>query len=302
MTDTALSSGQHSGFCAIVGAPNAGKSTLVNQLVGTKISIVSHKAQTTRARIRAIYIENETQVVLVDTPGIFKPKRKLDEAMVKNAWAGASEADAVVLLADARGSVSDDVKAMMQNLRQLKSPPMLALNKVDLLRREELLPLTKAFNDEMPFAQTFMISALTGSGVDGLKSAIAGKMPEGAWLYPGDQVADVNLRFIAAEFTREKIYERLHDELPYSTTVETEGWEEKRDGSVKISQTIFVERDGQKAIVLGKGGQTIKILGQLARADMEAFFARRVHLFLFVKVRENWSTDPERLRMMGLET
>jgi GTPase len=290
----------HFGFTAIIGAPNAGKSTLVNQLVGSKISIVSHKVQTTRARIRAILVEGGVQAVLVDTPGIFAPKRKLDEAMVGSAWAGASEADAIILLIDARRGMDEQAETIIKQLHANKSKAMLILNKTDLLRPEQLLPLSQQLNEAFPFTETFMVSALTGSGVATLRTKIVSKMPAGPWHYPGDQAADVNLRFIAAEITREKIYERLHEELPYSSTVETEAWEEKRDGSVKISQMIFVERDGQKAIVLGKGGQTIKVLGQLARKDMEEAFDRKVHLFIFVKVRENWSHDPERLRMMGL--
>jgi GTP-binding protein Era len=256
--------------------------------------------QTTRARIRAILVEGETQAVLVDTPGIFAPRRKLDEAMVHNAWAGASESDAVMLLVDARRGIDEQVTAIVAQLKATKTKAALVINKTDLVRPEQLMPLTETLNAEFPFIATFMVSALNGRGVDALRSYILKAMPEGPWHYPGDQAADVNMRFIAAEITREKIYERLHEELPYSSTVETEGWEERKDGSVKISQMIFVERDGQKAIVLGKGGQTIKTLGQLARADMEKFFERRVHLFLFVKVRENWTQDPERLRMMGL--
>jgi GTPase len=290
----------HFGFCAIIGAPNAGKSTLVNQLVGSKISIVSHKVQTTRARIRAILVEGGVQAVLVDTPGIFKPKRKLDEHMVDSAWAGAGEADAVALLIDARRGIDEQAEAIIAQLTASKTKAMLILNKVDLLEPEQLLPLAEKLNTLFAFTDTFMVSALNGSGIARLRTKLCEMMPAGPWHYPGDQTADVNLRFIAAEITREKIYERLHDELPYSSTVETEAWEEKRDGSVKISQTIFVERDGQKAIVLGKGGQTVKTLGQLARKDMEDAFERKVHLFLFVKVRENWSQDPERLRMMGL--
>lgn len=289
------------GFCAIIGAPNAGKSTLVNALTGSKISIVSHKVQTTRARIRAIFMAGATQVVLVDTPGIFKPRRKLDTAMVEAAWGGAGEADAVVLLADARGGLSEEVQAIIKGLAGSGTRAMLALNKVDLVKREKLLDLAQSFNAAFPFTQTFMISALTGSGIENLRAAMVKAMPTGPWLYPEDQTADVPLRFLAAEVTREKLYERLHEELPYASTVETEGWEERRDGSVKISQVIYVERDGQKAIVLGKGGQTVKLLGQLARAELEEMLERRVHLFLFVKVRENWAEDPERLRMMGLD-
>jgi GTPase len=289
------------GFCAIIGVPNAGKSTLVNQLTGSKVSIVSRKAQTTRARLRAIVMEGDAQVVLIDTPGIFQPKRKLDDAMVKNAWAGAGEADAVVLLVDARPGLTDEVKAIIDILKTRTEKTFLALNKIDLVPRDKLLPLAAMFQEQMAFADTFMISALNGSGVSGLRKALADAMPSGPWLYPADQIADVQLRFLASEITREQVYERLHDELPYASTVETEAWEERKDGSVKISQTIFVERDTQKAIVLGKGGQTVKIIGQLARAEMEKSFERRVHLFIFVKVRENWAADPERLRMMGLE-
>jgi GTPase len=290
----------HFGFAAIIGAPNAGKSTLVNQLVESKISIVSHKVQTTRARIRAILVDGGVQAVLVDTPGIFAPKRKLDEAMVQSAWAGATEADSILLLIDARRGLDEQAEKIIEQLKANKAKAMLVLNKVDLLPAEQLLPLSQKINETFSFTHTFMVSALTGSGVAALRKQIVAMMPPGPWHYPGDQTADVNLRFIAAEITREKIYERLHDELPYASTVETEAWEERRDGSVKLTQTIFVERDSQKAIVLGKGGQTIKTLGQLARKDMEDALERKVHLFLFVKVRENWSQDPERLRMMGL--
>jgi GTP-binding protein Era len=289
------------GFCAIIGAPNAGKSTLVNQLTGSKVSIVSHKVQTTRARIRAIAMEGNAQIVLVDTPGIFKPKRMLDRAMVENAWGGAGDADAVVFLVDGRPGVTDDAKAIMAQLDATKTKAILVINKIDLMAREKLLETAAAFNAAYPFEQTFMVSALSGSGTKDLRKALAAKMPVSPWLYPEDQVADVQLRFMAAEMTREKIYERLHEELPYSSTVETEGWEERKDGSVKIDQVIYVERDSQKAIVLGKGGQSVKLIGQLARADMEKYFERKVHLFLFVKVRENWAEDKERLRNMGLD-
>ena len=290
------------GFCAIIGAPNAGKSTLVNALAGSKVSIVSHKAQTTRARLRAIAMENEAQIVFVDTPGIFAPKRKLDEAMVESAWSGAGEADAVLLLVDGRRGLGDEVTAIIDGLKTAGTGAILAINKIDLIKREKLLEISATLNAAFPFDATFMVSALTGSGLADLRRHVAGKMPEGPWLYPEDQVADVQLRFMASEITREVIYERLHDELPYASTVETEAWEERKGGSVKIDQTIYVERDSQKMIVLGKGGQSIKLIGQLARAEMEKAFERRVHLFLFVKVRENWTKDPERLRMMGLVT
>lgn len=288
------------GFCAIIGEPNAGKSTLVNALAGSKVSIVTHKAQTTRARIRAIAVEGETQIVFVDTPGIFAPKRKLDEAMVEAAWQGASEADAILVVVDARKALSDSTRQIIGGLTTIGGRPMLAINKIDTVAREQLLPAAAELNRLYAFSETFMISALNGSGVDGLRRKIAAAMPEGPWLYPGDQTADIQLRFLAAEITREKLFLRLHDELPYATTVETEGWEERKDGSVKIDQTIFVTRDGQKKIVLGKGGATIKQIGAAARHDLEAALGRRVHLFLFVKVRENWMQDPERLRAIGL--
>ena len=289
------------GFCAIIGAPNAGKSTLVNQLTGSKVSIVSHKVQTTRARIRAIAMEGNAQIVLVDTPGIFQPKRPLDRAMVSNAWGGAGDADAVVLLVDGRPGLTEEAKEIIAHLSHTKTKAVLVINKIDLMSRERLMEVAAEFNAAYPFEQTFMVSALNGSGTQDLLKYLASKMPESPWLYPADQVADVQLRFMAAEMTREVIYERLHEELPYSSTVETETWEEMKDGSVKIGQIIFVQRDSQKAIVLGKGGQTIKLLGQMARKEMEAQFGRKVHLFLFVKVRENWAEDKERLRNMGLD-
>lgn len=289
------------GFCAIIGAPNAGKSTLVNQLTGSKVSIVSHKVQTTRARIRAIAIQDNAQIVLVDTPGIFKPKRMLDRAMVENAWGGAGDADAVVLLVDGRPGLTDEAKAIIGQLEHTKTKAILVINKIDVMSRERLLEVAAEFNGAFPFEQTFMVSALNGSGTADLLKYLGQKMPEGHWLYPEDQVADVQLRFMAAEMTREVIYERLHEELPYASTVETESWEEQKNGSVKIGQVIYVQRDSQKAIVLGKGGQTIKILGQKAREEMERQFGRKVHLFLFVKVRENWTEDKERLRNMGLD-
>jgi len=288
------------GFCAIIGAPNAGKSTLVNALAGTKIAIVSHKVQTTRARLRAIVVSGPSQIIFVDTPGIFKPKRRLDEAMVEGAWSGASEADAVILLTDVRRGLDEGVLAIIEGLKKSGTQAFLALNKIDLVKAETLLELSRKFNEVFPFRETFMISALNGSGVAKLRERVAALMPEGPWLYAEDQIADVPLRFLAAETTREKLYERLHEELPYASTVETETWEERKDGSVRIDQVIYVERESQRKIVLGKGGQTIKALGQAARLDLEKAFERRVHLFLFVKVRENWAKDPERLRMMGL--
>ena len=242
------------GFCAIIGAPNAGKSTLVNQLAGSKVSIVSRKAQTTRARIRAIAIEGNTQIVFVDTPGIFTPRRKLDTAMVANAWSGAGEADAVILIVDARKGIDDEVRAIIAGLGEGKLKPALVLNKVDAVPRDKLLPLAEELTTLYAFPRVFMVSAINGDGVADLKHYIAAQMPESPWLYPGDQTADIQLRFLASEITREKLYERLHDELPYASTVETETWEERKDGSVRIGQIIFVERDSQRMIVLGKGG------------------------------------------------
>jgi GTP-binding protein Era len=288
------------GFCAIIGAPNAGKSTLVNALAGAKISIVSHKVQTTRSRLRAIVVVDQSQIIFVDTPGIFTPKRKLDEAMVEGAWAGAAEADAVILLTDARRGLDDAAVAIIDGLKKDGIGAFLALNKIDLVKPETLLELAASFNAAFPFKETFMISALNGSGVEKLRDRLAALMPEGPWLYAEDQIADVPLRFIAAETTREKLYERLHEELPYASTVETEKWEERKDGSVRIDQVIYVERESQRKIVLGKGGHTIKALGRASRLELERAFERRVHLFLFVKVRENWAKDPERLRAMGL--
>lgn len=289
------------GFCAIIGATNAGKSTLLNQLAGSKIAIVSHKVQTTRSRIRAIVIEDRSQVIFVDTPGIFRPRRLLDEAMVQDAWAGAAEADARMLVVDARKGLDKDERAIVAGLAQAGASAILVLNKIDLIRRENLLTLSAEFNAAFPFAATFMVSALAGGGVGDLRKHVARMMPVGSWLYPEDQVADLPLRFLAAEITREALYERLHQELPYESTVETEKWDERPDGSVRIEQVIFVAREGQKKIVLGKGGQTIKALGAAARLQLEGILERRVHLFLFVKVRPNWAEDPERLRLMGLD-
>jgi GTP-binding protein Era len=289
------------GFVAIIGAPNAGKSTLINCLAGYKLAIVSHKVQTTRSRIRAIVIDGQSQIIFVDTPGIFPPRRRLDEAMVEAAWGGAGEADIVLLIVDVRAGISEDVARILQKLAEDKARAVLVLNKIDLVRREKLLDLSARLNEVVPFEETFMVSARTGDGVDVVRRRLAHMMPVGPWLYPADQVADVPMRFIASEITREKIYERLHQELPYASTVETESWKENRDGSVRIEQVIFVERESQRKIVLGKGGQSIREIGRLAREELSSLLERKVHLFLFVKVRENWASDPERLRAMGLE-
>ena len=289
------------GFVAIIGAPNAGKSTLLNQLVGSKIAIVTHKVQTTRARIRGIALEGSAQIVFVDTPGIFKPKRRLDRAMVDAAWGGAEDADQVLLLIDVQKGMTEEVRAILKSLEDSGRKVILALNKIDGVPHEKLLKLAQELNETGLFTDVFMISALTGDGVSDLRRHVAALMPEGPWLYPEDQIADVPMRSLAAEITREKAYLRLHDELPYALTVETESWEQKKDGSIRIQQIIYVERDSQKKIVLGKGGQTIKVIGQLAREEMQELLETKVHLFLFVKVREKWGEDRERFGAMGLD-
>jgi GTPase len=289
------------GFVALIGAPNAGKSTLLNSLVGSKVSIVSRKVQTTRALVRGIAIEGEAQIVYVDTPGIFKPKRRLDRAMVTSAWGGAGDADVIALLLDVRKGIDEEAEGILEKLPDLKQPKILILNKIDLIERSRLLELASTVNARVPFDHTFMISALKGDGIEALKRQLAGMMPEGPWLYPEDQISDAPLRMLAAEITREKIFERLHEELPYQSTVETDQWQQRPDGSIHIEQTVFVERDSQRKIVLGKGGQTIKSIGQAARREIAEVAEAPVHLFLFVKVRENWSDDPERYREMGLE-
>lgn len=289
------------GFVALIGAPNAGKSTLLNALVGSKVSIVSHKVQTTRALVRGIAMAGPAQIIFVDTPGIFRPKRRLDRAMVTSAWTGAGDADAVCLLIDARKGLDEEGEAILKKLADVRRTKILILNKIDLIERQKLLGLAQEINEKLPFDQTFMVSALTGSGVDRLRDKLAELMPEGPWLYPEDQVSDAPLRMLAAEITREKIYERLHEELPYQSTVETDQWQQREDGSVRIEQTIYVERESQRKIVLGKAGQTIKTIGQLARKEIAEIAECPVHLFLFVKVRENWGDDPERYREMGLE-
>jgi len=288
------------GVVAIVGAPNAGKSTLVNALVGQKVAIVSPKVQTTRTRLIGLAIEHRTQLLLVDTPGIFKPRRRLDRAMVQAAWEGATGADIVVLMIDARAGLTDEVSALLDAIKTREEPRMLALNKVDVAPKEKLLKLAAAANERVPFAETFMISAKTGDGVADLKATLALAMPEGPWHFPADQVSDVTTRLLAAEITREQIYRQLHEELPYATTVETEKWEERRDGSAAIHQQILVERDSQKAIVLGKGGAQIKKLGAAARTELEEQLGRRVHLFLHVKVKPDWAEDRGVYRDMGL--
>jgi GTP-binding protein Era len=290
------------GVVALIGAPNVGKSTLINALVGAKISIVTPKVQTTRSLIRGIAIEGAAQLIIVDTPGIFLPRRRLDRAMVGSAWGSAQDADIVALLVDAHRGLKEDVEAISRGLAEVRSgKKALVLNKIDLVPKPELLALAQVLNEHAAFSTTFMISALSGDGVADLKRWFAENAPPGPWLYPEDQISDAPLRQLAAEITREKLYLRLHQELPYQATVETDGWKELRDGSVRIAQTIYVERDSQRKILLGKGGQTIKAIGAAARIDIAAAVEQPVHLFLFVKVRQGWGDDPERYREMGLE-
>ena len=292
------------GFVALIGEPNAGKSTLLNKMVGAKVSIVTHKVQTTRARIRGIAIEGTSQIVFVDTPGIFRPRRRLDRSMVKAAGGGASDADSVVLLIEAHRGLTEGAQAIIDRLRDEMprgKPVALAINKIDRVKAEVLLALAQKVNEAFPFVKTFMISAERGHGVDALREWLAAEVPEGPWFYPEDQIADLPMRMIAAEMTREKLTLRLHEELPYQLTVETEKWEDKPDGSTRIDQIVYVSRDGHKGIVLGNGGETIKAIGTAARAEIAAFLDRKVHLFLQVKVRENWQEEAERYSEMGLD-
>ena len=292
------------GFVALIGEPNAGKSTLLNRMVGAKVSIVTHKVQTTRARIRGIAMEGKAQIVFVDTPGLFRPRRRLDRAMVAAAWSGAGDADVIVLLVEAHRGLTEGTQAIIDTLRD-RIPRgrkvALAINKIDRVKAEVLLGLAEKLNEAFPFAETFMISAERGYGVDKLRKWLAGELPEGAWFYPEDQIADLPMRLIAAEVTREKLTLRLHEELPYQLTVETEKWEDRPDGSTRIDQIVYVSRDGHKGIVLGNKGETIKAVGQAARADLMEFLGRPVHLFLQVKLRENWLEEPERYSEMGLD-
>ncbi len=292
------------GFVALIGEPNAGKSTLLNRMVGAKVSIVTHKVQTTRARIRGVCMAGQAQIVFVDTPGIFRPRRRLDRSMVKAAWGGASDADVVVLLIEAHRGLTEGTKAIIDRLADEMprgKPVALAINKIDRVKAETLLALAEEMNRAFPFARTFMISAEKGYGVEDLKGWLAGQLPEGPWFYPEDQLADLPMRMIAAEMTREKLTLRLHEELPYQLTVETEKWEEKPDGSARIDQVVYVARDGHKGIVLGAKGETIKAIGQAARAEISEFLGRTVHLFLTVKVRPNWLEEAERYTEMGLD-
>ena len=292
---------QKCGFVAIIGPPNAGKSTLSNALVGQKVAIVTQKAQTTRMRLRAVVMHEAAQIILVDTPGIFAPKQRLDRAMVNEAWQGVEDADMILLVLDAARPLDDESEAILDNLENTKKPVALVLNKVDMLAKEDLLARVHELNLRASFTDTFLVSALTGDGLDVLKQALAHNMPTGPWLYPEDQAADVPSALLAAEITREKMFLRVHQELPYELTVETDKWKRGKDSSIRIEQTVFVARDGQKAIVLGKGGQTIKEIGAQSRLDLEDAFQCRVHLFIFVKVRKNWQDDPERYRVLGLD-
>ncbi len=291
------------GFVALIGEPNAGKSTLLNRMVGAKVSIVTHKVQTTRARIRGVAMEGESQIVFVDTPGLFQPRRRLDRAMVAAAWGGAADADVVVLMVEAHRGVTEGVERILEGLGNIGQgrKVALAINKIDRVEAPVLLGLTKDLNERYDFAETFMISAERGHGVDMLRTWLAGELPEGPWLYPEDQIADLPMRMIAAEMTREKLTLRLHQELPYQLTVETENWEERPDGSARIDQLIYVMRDGHKGIVLGHKGETIKSVSKASRMELEEFLGRKVHLFLQVKVRPNWLEESERYSEMGLD-
>jgi len=292
---------QRCGFAAIIGAPNVGKSTLVNAMVGSKVTIVSPKVQTTRAIIRGIAVEGKTQLIFVDTPGIFAPRRRLDRAMVAVAWSGAHDADIVALTVDAKRGLDDETMAIAAKLADIEAIKILIVNKVDLVAKPTLLGLVRAANDRIKFTATYMVSAQSGDGVAEVKRWLVAHVPSGPWHYPQDQISDAPMRALAAEITREKIYLRLHQELPYRSTVETDVWKELRDGSVRIEQTIFVERESQRKIALGKGGQAIRSIGAEARKEIATLIEKPVHLFLFVKVRERWADDPARYREMGLE-
>jgi GTPase len=289
------------GFIALIGAPNVGKSTLINAIVGAKVAIVSHKVQTTRTLLRGIATQEDAQLVFIDTPGIFQPRRRLDRAMVAGAWTGAGDADIVGAMIDAKRGLDEETSALLERLAGLNQPKILIINKIDLVEKPTLLTLVKEAIERVPFAATFMVSALSGDGIADLKHWLSGHVPAGPWHYPEDQLTDAPLRQLAAEITREKLYLRLHQELPYQSTVETNSWKELKDGSVRIEQTIYVERMSQRKIVLGKGGQTIKAIGAEARREIADIAEQPVHLFLFVKVREAWGNDPERYREIGLE-
>ena len=301
MVDDPTSEARRCGFIALIGAPNAGKSTLINALVGSKVAIVTPKVQTTRTLLRGIAMEGSAQLVFLDTPGIFAPRRRLDRAMVTTAWSGAHDADIVAVLIDAKSGLNDDAEGLLKKLEEVRQPRVLILNKVDLVEKAKLLAMAQAANEAAKFETTFMISATKGDGVADVRQWLATHVPRGPWHYPEDEVSDAPVRQLASEITREKLYLKLHQELPYQSTVETESWTERKDGSVRIEQTIYVERDSQKKIVLGKGGQSIKAIGEAARRELTDILEKKVHLFLFVKVREGWGDDPERYRQIGLE-
>lgn len=290
------------GFVAVIGAPNAGKSTLVNHLVGFKVSIVTHKVQTTRTRIRGVCMYGASQIIFVDTPGIFEPKRKLDRAMVDAAWLGADDADLIVFLYDVtRREVDSDTSRILSGLKNNNKEAILVLNKIDLVKSELLLPITKRFQKENIFSDTFMISAENGSGCEKLLEYLSARMPDSPWLYPEDEVSDLPQRLLAAEITREQVLLKLHQELPYGATVETEEWTERDDGAIVINQIIYVQRPGHKKIALGRHGSMIKAIGKASRHELQVLLNRTVHLFLFVKVRENWMEDPDRYALWGLD-
>ena len=299
--DTQVEANTRCGFVALIGAPNAGKSTLTNALVGSKVAIVSPKVQTTRTLVRGIAMVDKAQIVLIDTPGIFAPRRRLDRAMVTSAWTGAHDADLVALLLDAKKGIDEEAETIFQKLGEVRQPKILILNKVDLVDKPKLLALAQEANAKATFESIFMVSARSGDGIEDLRKWLAEHVPAGPWHYPEDEVSDAPVRQLASEITREKLYLKLHQELPYRSTVETESWEERKDGSVRIEQTIYVERESQRKIVLGKSGQTIKAIGAAARTELAQIIEQPVHLFLFVKVREGWGDDPERYRQMGLE-
>jgi len=301
MTDAPEVASTKCGFVALVGAPNAGKSTLLNALVGSKIAIVTHKVQTTRSKLVGVALHDQTQMIFVDTPGIFTATKRLERAMVAAAWEGANDADVVILLVDSMCKITDSTRTIAEGLKKSSKKAILAFNKIDTVRRDKLLAMSQELNDIGDFEETMMISAKTGNGLEDLQNKIADFLPEGPWLYPEDHLTDITERMLASEITREKFFERFHEELPYATTIETERWRELKDGSVRIEQIIYVERDSQKQIVIGKGGKGLKSIGQQSREELQELLGRKVHLFIFVKVRKGWSDDKERYRNMGLD-
>lgn len=301
MNDVLKSGDKTCGFVALVGAPNAGKSTLLNALVGSKIAIVTHKVQTTRSRLVGVAVHDDAQMIFVDTPGIFTARKRLERAMVAAAWEGANDADIVILLVDCTHKIDDSTRTIAEGLKQSSKKTILALNKIDIVKRDTLLAMAQELNDLGDFEETLMISAKTENGLPDMRDKIASFLPKGPWLYPEDHLTDITERVLASEITREKFFERFHEELPYAATIETERWKDLKDGSVRIEQVIYVERDSQKIIVIGKGGKGLKTIGKLAREELEELLGRKVHLFIFVKVRKGWSDDKERYRSMGLD-